>query len=772
MGSLPDRTRDERGVSEIVGTVLLVGLVLLASAIVIVIAAGPIANANEQNTKQSAETLLQEVDSRLATLSTSADSPSVQLRLGDSLPRNLDTENFGYFNLTVNGDRTCSFQEDLHQIRYVGPQGEQIAYEAGGVFRGGRDSSVVVTSPDVNYRSGAIDVTLVNLTGNIDQSVNTALMNVSDSERRSRSVVDQVLQGDCLRPDNVQITVKSQYFHAWGSYFETEFDHPAVNVSLDPANKSVHMNLSQTALPRSVNDNLNSVINLSEDPRAPYMDRVEINNSHPDPPPTGDVEWDINVSKNAGNNYSVFVEPLTESGLDIGRIRNIDNATNVTRPPMDVILVLDESGSMDNSGGGVDDDETKAAKAQEAAIGFIGDLNASKDRVGVVSYDTEARYRLADGDDGYYISGDFDEVNTTVDDLDNTPNGGTRADRGMDKANSIIDLYSNETRDKVVILLTDGKNDGCKNDAVDDDPFDCYENRRALDFVNDSSTSGATVYTIGLGTDLDDTFLEAAAEFGGGSYHQVDNADELDEVFADIRSELANQKVIARTPMTSNMSSFSTGEVFRPQMAGDTDGVGNITVGGKTFLNINDPQAPTLFSHAFAVQDGEEIHMNVTEYECGTWVATGRTETHNGTSYEVTKCTNLTATNNSYRPRLDTDGDDTFDEDDGSDRADGLLLDGDNASALLEHTPGWWQQDINFSLSKFPDVSINKTKVPGPDGQWGKLSMNSNQALVVFDLPDGPESTNILVLLYQVGLSESQARGGVINVRISEVTVD
>ncbi len=773
---LSDEAAD-RGISEMVGTVLLIGLVIFASFVVVVLGASPIADANEQTTKQSAETVLQEIDSRLATLASSADASSVELDLDDSLPADLDSEEFGYLNLTVNNNGTCSVQEDLHQIRYVGQKGETIGYEAGGTFRGGRNNSISITAPDVTYREGAVDISLLNISGNVDQRVNTARLNESASENRTQHIEETVLQGACMRPDNVTLTVQSQYYQAWGDYLEEEFAHLNSTIETFDGNLTARVFLNQSALPRSVDDDRNLVVNLSEDPTAAYMDYVWLNNSGPDPPPVGSPEWDAEFTKNAGNNYTVFVEPLTEGDLEIGEIREIGNVTNATRPPLDVMLVLDESGSMNNNSGL----PTKMSVAKGAAKRFVGDLNESKDRSGVISYDTSAQYRRAGGQ--YYISGEKTAVNASIDTISDHPSGGTRADRGLKLANSVHDLYSNESRDKVTILLTDGKNDGCKSgEANDDDPYDCHSNREALDFVNNSAAAGGTVYSIGLGNSLDEAFLQEVANLSGGSYYQVDNADQLDEVFDDIRQEIANQKFIARTPMSSNMTNYANGQLYTPQIAGDTDGIGNISTGGHTFMNVNDPQAPSKFSHAFAIQDADPLYFNVTQYDCETWGSTGRVRTNNGTAYKVARCVNMTKNATGFKPRLDDDGDGLFDEDppgngneDGDGRIhedprNGILTDGDNASALLEQTPGWWQSDINVSLAAFPDVTINKTT---GGGDYGKLSMKSNQALVVFDLPDGPDSTNMLVLLYQVGLAEEDARpDGVINVQVSHVTID
>ncbi|PSP53161.1 hypothetical protein BRC74_04995, partial [Halobacteriales archaeon QH_7_68_42] len=95
-----------------------------------------------------------------------------------------------------------------------------------------------------------------------------------------------------------------------------------------------------------------------------------------------------------------------------------------------------------------------------------------------------------------------------------------------------------------------------------------------------------------------------------------------------------------------------------------------------------------------------------------------------------------------------------------------IYTDGDDASALLASSedPAWWQDEVNDSIDNRPDVDRDASAV---------LSMKSNQALVVLDYPDGVNSTNKLVLLYQIGRAEEDAvAGDVINIRVRNVQAD
>ena len=55
--------------------------------------------------------------------------------------------------------------------------------------------------------------------------------------------------------------------------------------------------------------------------------------------------------------------------------------------------------------------------------------------------------------------------------------------------------------------------------------------------ANRLKTAGVTLYTIGLGTAVDDTNLQAVAELTGGKYFKSPTTAELDDAFQNIAAE-------------------------------------------------------------------------------------------------------------------------------------------------------------------------------------------------------------------------------------------
>lgn len=167
--------------------------------------------------------------------------------------------------------------------------------------------------------------------------------------------------------------------------------------------------------------------------------------------------------------------------------------TTTTTTPLDIVLVLDQSGSMGDSFGGWGSGSRRAA-LQEAAENFINATEQSNQgldqsqqhRISIVTFDSGSD--VARG--WTYVSGNgADQLRSTVDSL--SANGATRVDLGMSDANSQLNSARQDAM-KVVIVFTDG----------DPTSGNSFENEVAADAINTAHTikqdKGATVYTVGI----------------------------------------------------------------------------------------------------------------------------------------------------------------------------------------------------------------------------------------------------------------------------------
>jgi Ca-activated chloride channel family protein len=187
---------------------------------------------------------------------------------------------------------------------------------------------------------------------------------------------------------------------------------------------------------------------------------------------------------------------------------------------IDIVLVLDTSGSMSERGFG----SSKIDAVKRVVKDFLGGLR--NDRVGIVIFSGEA-----------IVLGpptlDYAASQKLVAPIDTgTLAGGTAIGTGL--ATGINVLRDSEAKSKVVILLTDGE-----NNSGDITPLDAANMAKLLD---------VRVYTIGaisvpaapdqnVSTDsVDAQLMRKIAEDTGGHYYSVSDENSLAEVYREIEA--------------------------------------------------------------------------------------------------------------------------------------------------------------------------------------------------------------------------------------------
>ncbi|EJG07652.1 von Willebrand factor type A [Methanofollis liminatans DSM 4140] len=111
--------------------------------------------------------------------------------------------------------------------------------------------------------------------------------------------------------------------------------------------------------------------------------------------------------------------------------------------PIDVVLVIDRSGSM----GGTDISPTRLAAAKTAAIDFIEQMNLENDRVGLVSFSWSA---AIDQD----LTGNEASIVSAINAL--KPDGGTNMRRAFYEAIRMLKTTGRNDAVKAVVLMSDG----------------------------------------------------------------------------------------------------------------------------------------------------------------------------------------------------------------------------------------------------------------------------------------------------------------------------
>ena len=203
---------------------------------------------------------------------------------------------------------------------------------------------------------------------------------------------------------------------------------------------------------------------------------------------TADTEDGVHISKKVeaadDGNYNLVMEAYVE-----GNTKIVDSSK-----PLDIVLVLDVSGSMDDSMS--KKDKTKRIDALKSAVNAfidnVAEKNTSTDgtavghRISIVTFadNSETINHLTDVGTG------VDDLKTAVSKL--STGGATQADLGMQQAQTELNSnLTDQSRDKVVVMFTDGSPNS----------FSGFEYRVASGAISASKKlkdKNVKVYTIGI----------------------------------------------------------------------------------------------------------------------------------------------------------------------------------------------------------------------------------------------------------------------------------
>lgn len=324
----------------------------------------------------------------------------------------------------------------------------------------------------------------------------------------------------------------------------------------------------------------------------------------------------------------------------LSALSGTSNVASTSTTPLDIVLVLDASGSMDDN---MSDGTKRIDALKSAANGFIGEIadqnkgisdESKQHQVSIVKF--AGNKTAAVGNDTYRSGGytyNYSQVMKTMSPCNNTtqsvftdtidsinPAGATAADNGLQLAQG--QTSNREEAKKIVIFFTDGS-------PTDYNDFDDSVAGSAVSAAKDMKDAGATVYTVGIfdgvnpsadptanNTTKENKFMHAVSsnypkatytesggwwsswnwDFGdrpeGSNYYKsASNADELKQVFDGIFSEI-NKGSGYPTQATEGAEHQSGYITFDDKLGSymQVDNFSAVTFSGKTFTN---PQKTT-----------------------------------------------------------------------------------------------------------------------------------------------------------------------------------
>lgn len=347
--------------------------------------------------------------------------------------------------------------------------------------------------------------------------------------------------------------------------------------------------------------------------------------------------------------YSAFITALSA-------LSSTSNVKSSSTTPLDIVLVLDASGSMDDS---MDDGTKRIDALKSAANDFVttiaeqnqGISDSSKQhQVSIVKF--SGKKSAAVGNDTYREDGytynysqvmkamspctDAAAFTSTINSI--SPAGATRADYGLQLAQS--QTSNREDAKKIVIFFTDGSPTSYSG-------FESGVASNAVSAAKAMKDAKATVYTIGIFSDADPSadptaqrtsnenkFMHAVSSNypnatytqswsgwnwnlgtheGSGFYKSASNAADLDKVFDDISSEIV--KGSGYPTNATEGAEHTSGYITIDDALGaymQVDGFKAIALNGQIFENPTQTTAGNVDTYTFdgtVTMDGKDVSL-------------------------------------------------------------------------------------------------------------------------------------------------------------------
>lgn len=202
-------------------------------------------------------------------------------------------------------------------------------------------------------------------------------------------------------------------------------------------------------------------------------------------------------------------------------IEAVQGVWQTARKPVNIVMLIDTSGSMEGS--------DKIGRVREAAADFVNQMG-DEDRITVIAFSGNP-YTLVDSQPvGTDRSGIIDRIRGI------SASGDTSLYDAVGTGADVIERTASEEMTEVMIVLTDGQDTASRHLSE----FSATERVEEIVTAHD-----ATVFTIAYGDDADEDVLSRLAVAGNGNYYQGSTAD-IGAIYAEMSAAFGGSAGIGR----------------------------------------------------------------------------------------------------------------------------------------------------------------------------------------------------------------------------------
>lgn len=239
----------ERGVSSVLGIVLILGITLAALTTVMILGGMALQTSQADSQLSQMETSMAEMSSK-ASLSALGDAQTQRFDLGDTRDGQLEVRpdagnvSISYELNTSEGHETGMIleQADLGALVYV-KDDEEIAYQGGGVWRAtGENGGHMISPPEYHYQSETLTFPIIRIagdgsahgqaTGTIERTDPATIFPNSSRNANFTNPVEDM---------KVFVEIESDYHRGWYTFFDSRSDGV---IEYDPDNQTVRKELT------------------------------------------------------------------------------------------------------------------------------------------------------------------------------------------------------------------------------------------------------------------------------------------------------------------------------------------------------------------------------------------------------------------------------------------------------------------------------------------------------------------------------------------------
>ncbi|GAA5430721.1 DUF7289 family protein [Haloarcula japonica] len=240
------RGAGDRGVSHVLGVVLLASTVIIGAVLIVQVGQQTIGDVNDDANVELAEEVLLSVDQSFQRSDT---NESVQIP--DRVRSDVAVSDNAAYNLTLNGRSACSTgNRSLQTVRYQ-ENGHQVGYQGGGVWRMTESGATMSSPPAVSYDEGALSVSFANISGQQIKGSSVEIRSNATAKRSHEAALQMALFTDASYEDartgsisppsyecppsqvaNATLTIEnSSYARAWADWARSTYDDQYVTVT-------------------------------------------------------------------------------------------------------------------------------------------------------------------------------------------------------------------------------------------------------------------------------------------------------------------------------------------------------------------------------------------------------------------------------------------------------------------------------------------------------------------------------------------------------------